>query len=354
MKSVYPILILAFLIGCNPKQSTTATSSSSVTTPDQEVRIIFHENNFSQLNDFAAGIIGTAYGCLGDVTKLFHTTGADFSDSANQIPYASTGGNDALAPTVKPAFLKHVSVDMTHTYFPETETTVVQTDSCSHRGNLSAALPNACADFDTAPVAAPLPVAAITPTPVPTPTSSKYYGSGFYRVRDDWCQYQGPILGTGDLETTKLYVGGVNIDLDRSGIDSKEDLLMTITYQSINSSSVSVPITPYLTPLNDPGGKTSVKDQTRLRVQLMRVEQSLDTLLGVKQPRSWAYYDGYSFPVLQRQLATLEDPFGGLRTHQIIVPLSQFPTADRIRIDRVRGSYFLYQVDLVRLGNRSL
>jgi len=54
-----------------------------------------------------------------------------------------------------------------------------------------------------------------------------------------------------------------------------------------------------------------------------------------------------------KEIATLEDPFGSLRTEQVYIPLSQNALIDRIRIERIRGSFHLFQVDLYRLGNRT-
>jgi hypothetical protein len=57
-------------------------------------------------------------------------------------------------------------------------------------------------------------------------------------------------------------------------------------------------------------------------------------------------------PVQISRLARFEDPFGSLRSESVVIPLSQNALVDRIRIERVRGSFHLYQVDLYRLGNR--
>jgi hypothetical protein len=95
-------------------------------------------------------------------------------------------------------------------------------------------------------------------------------------------------------------------------------------------------------------------DQTRLRVDLISTGRTLQALLEGKQPRVWGDYGGsLSPPILIRSLVTLNDPYPTLKSESILVPLSQNGLIDRIRIERIRGTYQLYQIDLYRLGNRS-
>jgi hypothetical protein len=161
-------------------------------------------------------------------------------------------------------------------------------------------------------------------------------------VRDDWCTSQGPILSP-DPETTKSYVGGVSIDIDRNELGADEDLLMIVTYHALNANSNAA--------TNYPGAQRT-NDNTVMKVSLVGTGLDLTTLLQVKQPRVWTYYQNSSYPVYWREIASLEDPMGSLRSEEVYVPLSKSGRVDRIRIDRVRGSFHLYQVDLYRLGNR--
>ena len=112
---------------------------------------------------------------------------------------------------------------------------------------------------------------------------------------------------------------------------------MMVTYHSLNKNAAW------------PGAQLD-NDRTILKVNLITTGAALDTLMGAKQPRQWTAYNA---PISLKEIATLEDPFGSLRTEQVYIPLSQNTLVDRIRIDRVRGSYHLYQIDLYRLGNRS-
>ena len=87
-------------------------------------------------------------------------------------------------------------------------------------------------------------------------------------------------------------------------------------------------------------------------MNLVTTQLALDLLLGSKQPRPWSDHGNTEMPVQISRLVQLEDPFGSLRSESIVIPLSQNALVDRIRIERVRGSFQLYQVDLYRLGNR--
>ena len=171
------------------------------------------------------------------------------------------------------------------------------------------------------------------------PTTIPYYGTKYYQVRDDWCQDQGAYSGLGGGDATKSYVGGVDIDLDRTQLGNSEDVLMLVTYQSLNSNA-SWP------------GVQGVNDETILNVNLLGTGLGLQSLLGARQPTSTNDYGTTSIITYFKQLATLRDPFGSLRTEQVYIPLSQNGLIDRIRLERVRGSFQIYQIDLYRLGNR--
>ncbi len=311
------------------------------------VRYIFHGDHFTKLGDFITPK-QTATKCLGEAIHAFRTDGEDYS--GNPTPFATKTTADDFLPTYAPAFIKNVSVDMTGTYYADTIPGTLQSDACSYRGIANSSLPSPCADFDTGVVGVPTPSAPppfVSPTPLPNPTpevaipptSASYFsGLGFYRVRDDWCVRQGPILSPSE-EITKSRVGGVSIDLDRTQLGDSEDLLMVLTYHGLDQNA-SWP---------DAHGAS---DQTILEVNLVTTSLSLELLLGAKQPRPWSDHGNPEMPVQISRIARLEDPFGSLRSESIVIPLSQNALVDRIRIDRVRGSFHLYQVDLYRLGNR--
>ena len=369
--SILALILVLFLQSCTGKYNDltstgTTTTSSTTTSWGMDVpaaRIVFHQDYFTDLDDFNPHVnasLATEYRCLGDVTQIHYADGDDFMGGLTPFPTRST--LDTLAPTYRPHFLKNVSVDITNTYFGSVEQDVMISDKCSHRGTLNTPFPSTCADFDRVPRdIASLTPATSTPTPSPTPTTNEFYDSKYYRVRDDWCSSQGPSVSP-DPEVTKEGVGGVNIDLDRLKLGFKEDLLMVVTYHALNENSKAtswpapnaVDSVPTDTPISAAVATDQTSnDRTILKVKLIGTSEGVDALIGVKQPRVWAYTNQATYPVYMKQIATLEDPFGSLRSEQVYIPLSQNLFADRIRIERVRGSFHLFQIDLYRLGNRS-
>ena len=343
-------VLIAILTACGGNVTPTPSPDAVVsnigsTIPggnEMAARFIFHKDNFTDLSDFVIPE-QTNSKCLGDLLKTYYTSGDDYSGMPAAFP--STATTDTLNPTTHPTFIKNVSVDITNTYFQNTLPNAVFTDACSYRGIGGAASTSPCADFDEAISAVPTPTLPPIPTPspwitpIPTPTTPQYYGTKFYRVRDDFCASQGPLLGN-NVNTTKTYIGGINIDLDRKSLGNSEDLLMQITYEAYNSNS-AWPSVQY------------AGDETILEVNLVGTALGLDLLLGAKQPRAWSDYASKSVPTYLKRIALLRDPVGSLRTEQVYIPLSENALIDRIRIDRIRGSYHLYQIDLYRLGNRS-
>ncbi len=365
------------------------------------MRVIFNENNFTWLDSFNPTpfvAVNTEFQCAGDVLKLYDPSGGDYSQVGTQVPLASAGIVDAFSPTLKPSFIKNVSVDMTNTFYLNSQYSLMESDKCSYRANqgTTTVYPSYCADFDRKPFSASLPTPAPSPylSPAPTPFSTPnassspslkpFFGTGYYRVRDDWCEMQGPIDDPDD-NISKSYIGGVNLDLNRAQLGVSEDVLMNLTYQAfasnISRSDVAngVATTPGasewpvvdLPTCNSISGGTScctepnpatgtnggcnmgISGQTILQVQMISTQQGFNELIGVKQPRAWTYYNNPSFPIFMKDVTTLNDPYGGLRTEQVYIPLSQYPLVDRIRIERIRGTYILYQIDLYRLGERA-
>jgi hypothetical protein len=291
----------------------------------------------------------------------YATNGDDYNGTPTAFPAAEVV--DALNPTQRPSFIKNVSVDMTNTFYQQTTPGALQSDQCSYQSVTTAPSPVPCADFDFQQTASPAPTiypeptatptpsptpdpagATPTPTPVPAPSPvpspSPYFGTQFYRAIDDWCSGQGPIQSA-NVATTKTNIGGVNIDIDRTQLGDSEDLLMNITYQAYNQNAAWP-------------AQMGPQDETVLQVNLIGTALQLNLLIGARQPRPWVDYASASEPIYMKQIVTLRDPSASLRTEQVYIPLSGNSLIDRIRIERVRGSYHLFQVDLYRLGNRAL
>ncbi len=291
---------------------------------------------------------------MGDATTVYYPKGEDYevllagAGPAAPTSFPLADVTDTLTPTTRPDFLVNFSVDVTDTYYEQTVANTMQSDRCSFRNLAGTPLPSACADFDYSggPPAAPTPAMSPTPTPSGTPvppTSTAYFGTEFYRVRDDYCLDEGPVISA-NPDTTKTYVGGISIDIDRTKLGTNEDMLMNITYHAQSPNYTGAAIWPEDQVANFDYSTTS------LQVNLVGTAQGFATLVGAKQPRSQGSYG--QLPVYLQNVATFEDPFGSLRTEQVYLPLSQNSLIDRIRIERVRGNFHFYQIDLYRLGNR--
>jgi|GEM_PF-2121599 len=360
MKTFSKLIFILVLSGCGPSVDMASFSEVPATAVEHPganepaVRIIFHRDSFTNLEDFLS-FQNTSFKCLGDMTRSYQVLGGDYSgvfgSSLNPIAFADSDTGDDLHPTYHPSFLKHVSVDTTRTYYAETVPATLQTDACSKRADSVPLPPSPCADFDppiSGPFPAPSPLlpsgTSPDPTPEPPSTPADINGLEFYRVRDPWCLGQGSVDPI-DPELSKAYVGGVNLDLDRSKLGDREDLLMLITYQSFVEGDA-------WTYAMGPG------DFTRLRVDLIATGRALDVLMNRPQPRVIGdlgeFSNALAPPILVKKIATLEDPFPSLKTESIVIPLSHNALIDRIRIERIRGTYQLYQIDLYRLGNRSI
>ena len=141
MKQVISFISLSLAItacGANPTQqfasdeNSNATSTTTVAgVSELATRIIFHKDNFVDLSDFVT-TEQTSYKCLGDITRLYYTTGQDYAGAPSIFP-VNPDVVDSLAPTTRPSFIKNVSVDITNTYFPLVVSGALQTDACSYR-----------------------------------------------------------------------------------------------------------------------------------------------------------------------------------------------------------------------------
>ncbi len=339
------LLVLIVSQSCGPLPEPEAMLEVSAGHPDlsdPSARFVFDREHFTDLEDFVSYRY-TRFGCPGDVVHVFKTRGPDYSGSPASFDISDE--SDELQPTYRPQFVRNVSVDITRTYYPETVLSSVQTDSCSFRAE--AVDSSACADFDPGSTPTPTPPPPYVdpaPTPAPTPSTPAYFsGLRFYRVRDAWCAGQGRYRMNAEIEATKSHIGGVNIDLDRSMLGEFEDLLLNLTYVAFTGGRSW----PYAGP-----DEMDPIDETQLQVNLVGTSLGLDALIGARQPRSWFDDADAQMPVYRKSIVTLRDSFSSLRTEQILIPLSQSPLIDRIRIERVRGSFQLYQIDLYRLGNR--
>lgn len=340
------------LMGCSGKtlESFTSADLGQEFTDDASVRLVLNQESFNSIRNFPTGQTETL-SCLGDARLYYSATGPAY-DGVYQ-PLRTFVDSGSLNRTARPVWLKNVSLDMTFTHFDDAEDGQLESDACSDRA-YGVRKPSACAEFDnpsgiTSNLPTLLPVSSPTPAPSPTPAAYAAFSSsatGFYRTKDGYCEGQGPIESTG-IPTTKTYVGGIDIDLDRSRIGSNENFYFALTYHAMGPEYTAPGVvTPW------PDTDLSADDEAMIRVRLLATGLSDSLLTRILQPRSLFNFNASNTTVVFEDLQTFQDEFRGVRTEGFLVPLSAFPTADRIRIERIRGTSYLYQLDLYRLGSR--
>ncbi|MCM2279228.1 MAG: hypothetical protein NDJ89_14220 [Oligoflexia bacterium] len=273
------------------------------------VRVVLHADNFFSLPSPRPDT-----GCAGDA-KAFHHPYSHAGTAPSPLPAS------AMDPqmSVLPAFLKNVSVDLTHANTPDSAGFPNQAYACSFGSGASAPPPTDCATFDT----------------------SAGYQTGYYTLYDQVCDGSGPIASA-DPALSKLLAGGIYFDLDRTALGEQENLLLHLTYFPLGTNNVV------------PGGSRAVTEteSARFKVHLIRTGLTAYDLRAAFQPRHFTYADTDRFPQVVQTLAVLAPPTGQLRQDQILIPLAQDPAIDRIRVERYSGSGLLVEAVLHKAGTK--
>jgi hypothetical protein len=162
------------------------------------------------------------------------------------------------------------------------------------------------------------------------------YNTGYYSLFDSACAKQGPI-NTPDTTVNKLLAGGVYIDLDRSRMGRRENLVLNLTFIALGPNQQ-----------RPDGARFDNAESAQLKVHLVRTGLSLDAIQSTLQPRHLAYASLETYPEIVQTLAVLAPPASGLRQEQIILPIGADSTIDRIRIERYSGSAILIDASVFR------
>lgn len=166
------------------------------------------------------------------------------------------------------------------------------------------------------------------------------YATGYYSLFDQACIKQGTIQDS-DPTVNKLYAGGVYIDLERDHLGERENLLLNLTIVPLSQENRA-----------PSGAMLSTDDQAVFRVHLIEADQDVDVLRATNQPRHLAYTSERNYPKVLSSLTILTPQEGSMREEQIVIPLSSFPSADRIRIERESGSAVIVRATVYRMGRR--
>lgn len=261
--------------------------------------------------------------CAGDARIFkFPGSGEEFAED----PFSASGG------TVKPAFIKNVSVDITDSNYEHASN---QAGACGYPGGDPA--PSRCATFDN------------DSELFPNFKSWTEWGSGtppsffkYYTLFDDYC-----VTDVVDPEFPGMFVGGVSIDLDRKQMGANENVLLHVRFYPFGPRNIKPNIL-----MDDYAGteRFGPSETAHLKVHLMSISEGEGQIQAQFQPRYVTYSDEARYPKVVRNFTVLSPVSGFAIEKQLLIPLAAHGSVDRIRIERESGSAMLMGVTVYRLG----
>jgi hypothetical protein len=325
-------LVLSIFSGCaaDPMVITSISTATVATQTTLAQSLTSFKVTFNNTDYYSALVPQSLADCAGDVKNYYQALELNTATGGPAIlPISDT---DATT-TIQPSFIKDVSVDLTYTGSTGANNNAF---ACSYGSDSSAPAPSNCANFDYLAV---------------TPPGALGYGIGYYSMFDSnvtnpntdvtqsICYGQGPISGGLD---SNLLSGGVYFDIDRTQLGANENLLLHIT---------SIPLNYSNTP---PSGISSfgVIDNAQFNIHLIRTGLTQAALEQALQPRFLTYASTTTYPQIARKIAVLAPATGQIREEQVLIPLAEDGTIDRIRVEKYSGSAILVSASLYRLGAR--
>ena len=255
--------------------------------------------------------------CAGDAKNYYDALALGSSGTPLLFPISEY---DATT-TIKPSFVKDVSVDLTYTNSTGSGNNA---SACSYGSSADAPTPTNCASFDYLAV---------------TPPGLEGYGSGYYQMLNYYCSGQGPIASGPD---TSYLSGGVYFDIDRTQLGTNENLLLHLTSIPLNYASTPPASIPSF----------SASDNALFNIHLISTGLTASALEQSLQPRFLTYSSETAYPQVAKKISTLAPATGQIREEQILIPLAADPTIDRIRVEKYSGSAILVSAALYRMGAR--
>ncbi len=218
-----------------------------------------------------------------------------------------------LIGTLKPSFIKNISVDIVSSLIPVPSSTPTPTASVG-----------LCALFDSDP--------------------TTFYGTGKYIILNDNCLGNG-LLFNNDAHLSGLSIGGVYIDIDRTKLGIYENLLLNLTW---------IPLSDYYdTPSNGSYGSLphlSSTDSAFFKIHLIKTGLTEAFLKqDITQPRTLFFADSIQYPKIIENFELLSTFPNQMRQDQIYLPISIDLGIDQIHIERYSGSAIFIQMSLLRL-----
>jgi hypothetical protein len=162
------------------------------------------------------------------------------------------------------------------------------------------------------------------------------FNTGYYSMFDAFCKKANPL--SVDPEISRQNAGGAYLDIDRSQLQSDENLVLNLTFIPLG-----------LLNQNPDGSPVSASESAVLEVNLVKTGLSEESVKSIPQPRYVEYADTGTYPHIVESLSVLSAPTGEIRQEQMLLPISIDPNIDRIWIRRKTGSAILIDATLYRM-----
>ena len=367
-------------VGSSSTSGSNFTDSSTEALQARSVAIQFHYTDFFNLRTSSSGdesfippydktgpsftdglVTGdfsgpNQYGCAGDIKTYYWAEGENAGTAFDEDASSSDG------ESLKPGWIRHVSVDVSDSNTDSDTDPDNEAFSCSNRDpNGDAGNPprSACGRFDFEPLFTSTSDTvlrsedsssnACIPSTGPSDPYHCYYYTGYYTTYDHECIDSGPIAIGGDPEASKLLAGGAYIFLERSELESDENLLLHLTYFPLGRSNAKYDVT---SATRDSNGLAhfSKGEETYFRIHLMSTSITQASFASMPQPRYMNLTDTVAYPRTYQTLAILGPPSGGPVEEQIFLPITIDTSIDLIRIERYSGSAILIGAKLFRMS----
>ncbi len=287
----------------------------------QELRSF--ELNFVE-SDFYSVSAPNRFNCAGDA-KIFRDPW-DRDAFGVSKPFETSLAHPS--ETIKPAFIRNISVDLTHGNEEDNGNFTHPSHFC-HRKGPQAPPPRACAFFDQ-------------DTYFPLPQQQvEGINSGFYTLEHLNCNGSGPVVNQ-----SRNYAGGVDIDLNQEFIGENEEILVQLKFFPFGNRNLRNFV-------NGTGPITRLPSETaRFKVHLSFVDDAVNEIQSTFQPRYFQYFNSSQYPQTVTQLINLSSPQGFPIEKQFTLSSALKQRFNRIRIERLSGSGILVSLRMFLMGQR--
>ncbi len=281
-------------------------------------KIYFNDKDFYGLNN------PNAAKCAGDAKVFRNPYQSDIFGIALPFEQSLRNQNE----TVKPAFVRNISVDLTNVNEQASNAYVYPAHECSIKGQNEPPT-RACAFMDSN-------ADKVLPGQI-----VRGIGSRFYTFEHLNCEGVGPVVNQ-----SYDYAGGIDIDLDRTFIGENEEILFQLTYFPMSRRNNRV-LTGSKGPPNRSEGELS-----KLSIHLINIEDFTSSIQSAHQPRYFNYFESSRYPKIAKTYSALSTPRGYPIEKQFVISSAMSTKFNRIRIERIQGSAILVSAAIFLMGQR--